>query len=67
VERDTDAVVGSGFGGPVFLLSGPPGYGLADLVTAPDREHDEAADHGAGGSARERSRARRFSSRSGIR
>lgn len=34
----TDELVGSGYAGRVFLLSRPPGYGLAGAATAPEQE-----------------------------
>jgi|GEM_PF-1680868 len=38
----TQEIVGSGYGGRIFLLSRPPGYGLDGAVTAPPVEEADA-------------------------
>ncbi|MCA8941935.1 MAG: ABC transporter substrate-binding protein [Planctomycetes bacterium] len=43
-RNTTDELVGSGYGGRVFLLSRPPGYGLDGVLVSPEVDADPAAD-----------------------
>jgi hypothetical protein len=47
-RNGTQEVIGSGYGGRIFLLSRPPGYGVADIAVDPDDDRPEPTPSGGG-------------------